>query len=65
MKLKMWWTIPVEVIKTVQCLYCNETGDTKWAEEHLAEKKYWKLPKKEQKGKWGTQFMVTERLDGR
>lgn len=63
MALKMEWTIPVEVIKTVQCLYCKEAGDTKWAEEHLAEKKYWRLPMKEQK--WKMQFVVTERLDGK
>ena len=56
----MEWTISADVIKTVKCLYCKETGNTTWAEEHLAEKKYWRLPMKEQKSKW--QFVVTERV---
>lgn len=58
----MNWSIPEDTIKTVKCLYCDETGNTKWAEEHLKEKKYYKLPESELKVRRGTQFIVIEKV---
>lgn len=58
----MNWTVPVETIKTVQCIYCGGTGDAKWAELHLAEKQYWRLPASKLKNKRGTQFVVIEKV---
>ena len=59
--VKTEWTIPVESIKTVKCIYCDESGNVEWAGLHLAKKQYWKLPMAEQKNKRGYQFVVIER----
>lgn len=58
--MRMYWTVPEKTIKTVECLYCDQTGDTKWAEAHLKEKQYYKLPMSEQKNQRGIQFLVIE-----
>lgn len=61
--MKMHWSIPEEKIKTVECIYCEETGDTKWAEQHLKDRKYYLLisaDKKRIDRKFGIQFMVKE-----
>lgn len=60
--MKMNWSVSEETIKTVKCLYCDQTGNTKWAEKHLKEKKYYKLPMSELKNQRGIQFVVIEKV---
>ena len=61
--MKTYWTIPVERIKTVKCIYCDATGDVDWAGNHLAEKKYYLLPESKRKSKYPShQFNVIEKV---
>jgi hypothetical protein len=59
--MKTHWTTPVERIKTVQCIYCGDTGSVEWAGKHLEEKKYHLLPTSKLKSRRGHQFNVIER----
>ena len=65
--VKTRWTTPVELIKTVKCLFCeNETGSVEWAEQHLAKTKHhlksFKTYFDGSKTRHGVQFKVIERV---
>jgi hypothetical protein len=68
--VKTKWTIPVENIKTVKCLFCEDkTGDVEWAGIHLAETGHhlnWFTKNNKyfngKKSQPGTQFVVIEKV---
>lgn len=61
--MRVKWSIPESLIVEAVCIYCNETGDVEWTNEHLKEKKYYRLPKDKLKNQRGIQFIVTKRQD--
>lgn len=61
--MRVRWTVPESTIAEAICIYCNETGDVEWTNQHLKEKKYYLLPKDKLKNRRGVQFVVTKKTE--